>query len=159
MLRRSARVARWSLFVIGAVLLVWTPLSYWVFACVRCPVPGLSEVDLWCASGVVKVMLMEQSARPAEFNFSCEFISELRQSFPPSIATTMMLDPKPFEWDRVRSVSGLFATTTIALPLWLVAGLALVWPIVSFRRHRVRHRQRGFPVQLPQEPVDQNELR
>jgi hypothetical protein len=136
--------------VIAAVMLLWTPVSYFVYTGVQFPLPIWVGTNFSCVSGVAKVTTLERT--PADwpmrysFSFGWSRISTLGNTYPASIATTMMLHPASFQCGRTVARGGSYAATYVALPMWVIALAFLVWPTLYFVFNYRRPKNSGFPI-------------
>ena len=150
MLRRANRICRIVLLAFGTLLLLWFPASYLILIGLHCPLPILNGVNLTCVSGVAQLTIIERFPQsPTKLRFMHHRVSELRAILPPSTATTMTLTPEPFQFNRVVLRNGKYAATYLALPLWLLALIMLVWPAVDWLLHRSRAQRQGFALEHP----------
>ena len=149
---RLMKVARRVVSVLAVTVLVWPPVSYFIFATFQSPLPSPKAVNLYCVSGVVECIITESGPpdlleSPVRFHYEYEKVSALRNSLPPSKATDMMLHPASFQCARIVALGGLYSVLSVALPMWLITLVLSAWPIAHFLAVR-SHRRVGFPVSV-----------
>ena len=146
MLRRVLRVLRVGLFVVGALVLVWLPISfyYWVFA--WSPQWMREEVDtnLTIADGAAVVVYPDVWYDPPD---SLWIEKRVRTVDPDG----NFLSPS-FTTVDLRIAANATVTTvsvaTVSIPLWLLAAICLAWPVTSLLLARRRGKGRGFEVEV-----------
>jgi hypothetical protein len=136
MLRLVVRIARTGLFVVGTIIVVCTPPSFFAGAHAQFPWPaeaGLVAVS----SGVAQ--------------FSVMTYSHLEQDFEADMYRT----GGDLDWSIVadaafprisRGDHDTFSYVSVSVPLWLLATICLAWPVTSLLVRR-RRRGRGFEVE------------
>ena len=139
MRRRVTSSLRRALATIGLLMLVWTPISYFVEAWVSYPWSRASvSLAVWSGHFDGKLISLdaprEVPARPiARFRHDPDMCEFWEWPLYPRLHRTSMSSSKG-------------TITSCWIPLWLPALLCLAWPVTHFLLAR-RRRRRGFPVE------------
>jgi hypothetical protein len=139
MRRRASRVLRVLLFLLAIGLLGCIPLNNYVAARWTSRWPPERVIVTW-ASAAIEISWLEEVSP----NIPLDPAGLEIESGPASYGLLPKYSARPF-FERF-TVSG-WASTTLHLPLWLLAAICLAWPVTSLLLARRRRKGRGFAVE------------
>ena|SRR5687768_9811210 len=138
MLRRVGRVLRVLLFVIGTAFLISIPLNWLWWGSALSTWPFKRTYIHW-KDGCIQLSFLTRSDR----NIPLDDAGFNLEAGPVQYG----LRPRHHWWPEFsRFVDPGWVSTSLLVPLWLLAFLCLAWPVTSFIVAR-RKRRRGFPVE------------
>lgn len=139
MLRRLTRVVRNGLLLLGLLLLAWLPASFWIAAEMTLPWPA-GGAGAAVRDGFVELWMLERRPLSYPLPFSVEAEWDRYHSGAAGQTASYAF------WPHIAPSDSFFGETNLALPLWLVAALALAWPVTYLMAHR-RVPGKGFAVE------------
>ena len=133
-------MVRTTLLVVGLVLTLWVPFSFFYEVWLLSPVPG-SQTEVCVVNGIADLQFIEDDPQlrlpSVRFRFTPAF-RDFRQEY---------LWPRYLR-DRWLNRTGAPITTLwVSFPLWYLPALCLAWPVTSFILARRRRKGRGFEVE------------
>ena len=139
MLRRVAGITRVLLLLVGLALLVWLPVSFFVYTYLTWSWHLGSSVS----SGCVWVWQEKGSNiydpyPPEIISFDSATDNSLRSALLPAYERGQILTLK----------DGAREALDVRFPLWLLAAICLAWPVTSLLLARRRRKGRGFEVEV-----------
>src|SRR5688572_8499479 len=145
MLRRVVRGLQIGLLVLGTIIFLWLPISYYYIAAVETS-QWPSGVSVYSTEGVATaVVSLDSSAQSLDFNAGVQGISWEHGAN--SLWPSFGYDPEYTvdTGDAVPSFLTVPANVHVSSPLWLLAVVCLAWPVTSLLVRR--RRGRGFAVE------------
>ena len=135
MLRRVKQVLRSALLLIGLLMLAWLPFTWHFRVWASIPLPG-GQLLILVGNAAVHFQSQHFSWAPTGPTFNVDPVTPDQHPQPGAL------------WPTYFEVSAYGITSkSVAGPLWGIACILLVWPILSFVMARRKRHQRGFPIE------------